>query len=98
MTDLFQVGNRTIDPREFPALLRRYQIMPQFLRGIIVDEAIAEYEWTPEERASALEQFCQQHQLTSPEAKEAWLKSQHTNEAEMEELAVRPVAIASCIP
>jgi len=94
MTDLFQAGNRTIDPREFPALLRRYQIMPQFLRGIILDEAIAKYEGTAEERAAAVEQFCQQNQMTSPEAKAAWLKSQHMSEAEMEDLAVRPAAIA----
>ncbi|MDY6938528.1 MAG: peptidylprolyl isomerase [Cyanobacteriota bacterium] len=93
MADLFQVGDRAIEAREIPALLKRYQLMPQFVREVVLDRAIADYSCTAEEQKTAIGQFCQKHQLTSPEAIQEWLKNQNLTQAELTELAVRPVRI-----
>jgi parvulin-like peptidyl-prolyl isomerase len=93
MTELFQVGNRVIQGHEIPALLSRYQLMPQFLRGIIVDGAIADFTCSDEERQAAVERIWQQLQLTTPQAREAWLKSMAMTPEQVEELAVRPVLL-----
>lgn len=93
MTDLFQVGNRVIQGEEIPMLLKRYQLMPQFLRGIVLDTAIADISLTEEERMRAIEDLAVQQKLTSAAAKEAWLKSQGLTSAEMEDLATYPVRV-----
>lgn len=93
MTDLFQVGSTVIQAEQIPMLLKRYQLMPQFLRGLVIDRAIAEIELSEEERLRAIEEIAVQNKLTSPEAREAWLKNQGLTEAEMEEQVTRPLRI-----
>ena len=93
MADLFQIGDRAIRTQEIPALLKRYQLMQPFLREVVLDRAIADYSCTEEEQKTAVQQFCQKHQLTSPEAKEAWLKNQNITDADLVQLAERPVLV-----
>ncbi|MDF0554816.1 peptidylprolyl isomerase [Kamptonema sp. UHCC 0994] len=93
MTGLFQIGDKLLQAQDIPSLLKRYQLMPQFLRGTIEDQAIASFTCTEEERSAALEQFYAQHQLTSSEAKAAWLQSQDLTEEELVQMAIRPVLI-----
>lgn len=90
MAGLFQAGNRTIAAAEMVELLNRYQLMPQLLRGLIIDEAIAEIHCTPEETQAAIAQFEAQYQLTTPEARETWLKNTGLTPEIFAELAVRP--------
>ncbi len=90
MTGLFQAGNRVIQADEMLVLLNRYQLMPQFLRGLILDEAIADIDLSEEERKSAVAQTEAQYQISSPEAREAWLESQGLSQEQFEEIVVRP--------
>jgi len=64
--------------------------MPQFLRGLILDEAIADIDLSEEERKSAVAQTEAQYQISSPEAREAWLESQGLSQEQFEEIVVRP--------
>ena len=89
----YQIGETTITTDEFPLLLKRYQLMPRFLREVIVDQAIAEYNCTEEESATALDKFLAQHQLTSPEAKQAWLDAHHLTPEELQQIAERPTRL-----
>ncbi|MCL1465865.1 peptidylprolyl isomerase [Argonema galeatum] len=90
MTGLFQAGNKVIQADEMLVLLNRYQLMPQFLRGLIVDEAIADIDLSEEERKGAVAQTEAQYQISSPEARQAWLESQGLSQEEFEEIVVRP--------
>ncbi|MGL5192592.1 MAG: peptidylprolyl isomerase [Chroococcales cyanobacterium] len=95
MSDLFQVGDITIKAEDIPALLKRYQLDQQFCRGVVLDQGIAEANITvsDEERLRALEDFAVQQKLTSPEIREAWLKSQGMTEEQMQESVVRQILI-----
>lgn len=93
MTGLFQIGEKLVKAEDIPKLLKRYQLMPHFLRGVIIDNAIADRTCTEEEKAGALTHFLAQNQLTSPETQEAWLKSQGITQEELEEIAARPVLV-----
>lgn len=93
MTDLFQIGNTVIQAEQIPILLKRYQLMPHFLRGLVLDRAIADIPLTEEENLRAIEDLAVQHKLTSPEAKAAWLKNQGLTQAEIAEVATRPLRI-----
>jgi len=53
-------------------LISQYQLMPQFRRGLILDNAIATLECTEAEQA----QFCEQHGLQEEITRQSWLQQQ----------------------
>ncbi|MGL4378260.1 MAG: peptidylprolyl isomerase, partial [Microcoleaceae cyanobacterium] len=61
MTGLFQIGDKLLQGQDIPALLKRYQLMPQFMRGVVIDQAIASYTYTEEECQGAVEHFLGQY-------------------------------------
>ena len=67
--------------------------MPQLVRAIVIDAAIANFSCTEEEHNVAIENFSKQHQLTSLEAQEAWAAYQGMTLEQMQDLAVRPVLL-----
>lgn len=93
MTGLFQIGDKLLQAQDIPSLLQRYQLMPHFLRGVVIDQAIANLTCTEEEKTAALERLDHQYQFNKPEIKEAWLKSQNMTQKELEEIAIRPILI-----
>ncbi len=93
MTGVYKVGETVIKAEELPGLLKRYQLMPQFLREVIIDHAIADIVCSQEEQKTALEQFAAQHQLTSPEAQQAWLQNQNLTQKDLQAIAERPIKL-----
>jgi parvulin-like peptidyl-prolyl isomerase len=90
---MFKIGEKIVNAEEIPKLLKRYQLMPHFLRGLIIDKAIENISCSEEEKRKALEQFLAQNQLTTPETQEAWLKERGLTIEELEEIAVMPLAV-----
>ena len=88
-----QVGTQTINGDNIFPLLMRYQLLPQLLREVIVDQATVEFECTPEEQEIALKRFYDRYQLTSPEAQEAWATQQGLTAQEVITIAVRPLKL-----
>jgi parvulin-like peptidyl-prolyl isomerase len=74
-------------------LLRQYQMIPQLLRGVVIDRAIAPFSCTAAEKESALIQFYARHRLDSPESIETWLQLNHLAQDEIETAALRPVQL-----
>ncbi len=93
MTEEFAIGKQILSASEIPGLLGRYQLMQQFIREKIVDGAIADLTCTAAEREQAIEKFCQQHNLNTPEAKNEWLGNQLLTPEQLEEIAVRSLLI-----
>lgn len=93
MTGLFQIGDKLLQAQDIPSLLTRYQLMPHFLRGVIIDQAIANLTCTEEEQTAAVEKFEGQYQLNTPETKQAWLKNQDMTQEQLVEMAIRPILL-----
>ncbi|MFP4219617.1 MAG: peptidylprolyl isomerase [Phormidium sp.] len=93
MTEVFRVGEQGITAEEIPQLLKRYQLLPQFLQGLVIDQAIAEFTCPEDEQQAAVQKFCKQNQLTSPEIQQAWLKANGMTLEELEALAIRPILL-----
>lgn len=85
--------NSIIPTKEIPSLLSRYQLLPQLMRGIVIDRAIAPYFCTAVERQQAIEQFEKDYHINDPESRESWLKRSGMSEAQMAEVAVRSLLI-----
>ncbi|MEC4882933.1 MAG: peptidylprolyl isomerase [Scytonema sp. PMC 1070.18] len=73
MTELIQLGNRTIAASDLITLLASYQMLPQLQRELIIDEAIASIECTQEEVSQAQQQFYAEHQFTTEAEVRAWM-------------------------
>lgn len=89
MAKVLQVGNRAIATEKLIALLASYQMLPQFLQETIVDGAIASFSCTPEEKASARQQFYKKYQLTSELERQEWLELYEMTAEQLETLATR---------
>lgn len=88
-----QPTSKVIPIQEIPSLLSRYQLLPQLLRGIVIDLAIADYSCTDAEKQLATKQFEQQQQIQTESDREAWLQKQGMTFEQMEDLVVRPILI-----
>lgn len=93
MTVILEVGNQIITANEIVPLLAKYQLLPQLLREIIVDQAIAAIECTAEEHAIAYQQFRQSHQITGEPELNAWLNQQGMTAEQLMALVERSVKV-----
>jgi parvulin-like peptidyl-prolyl isomerase len=74
---------------EIISLLKQYGIMPQFMREVLIDCAIADIALTTEETFKACQQFYQQHQLTSDAELETWLISRGLSREQLDHIITR---------
>ncbi|WGV27643.1 peptidylprolyl isomerase [Halotia branconii] len=93
MTEVIQIGNRTIEARELIPLLASYQMLPQLLRELIIDEAIAPIECTPEEIAHAQQQFYAEKQLTQEADIQAWMIHYGLTASQLETITLRKLKL-----
>jgi parvulin-like peptidyl-prolyl isomerase len=94
MTGLLKVGNQVITAEELVPLLASYQLLPQLLRELVTDQAIAEIACTLEEQAQCLQQFYEQQQISSAPEQQAWLTKNYLTERQLAPLVTRPIRIA----
>lgn len=93
MITVLKVGNHTITAEEIMPLLASYHMLPQLLRESIISQAIAPITCTPEEVASACQQFYQRCNLNSETEQQAWLTRYGLNQEQLELTATRRLRI-----
>ncbi|MEP0869834.1 peptidylprolyl isomerase [Trichocoleus desertorum AS-A10] len=93
MTVILQVGERAITAAEILPLLARYQLLPQLLRELLLDQVITPYTCTSEETAQACQQFYAQNQLGSEAVQQAWLSQRQITSEEFEARTERGLRI-----
>ncbi|OUL32488.1 peptidylprolyl isomerase [Nostoc sp. RF31YmG] len=93
MTEILRIGNRTITADELIPLLAGYQMLPQLRRELIIDEAIASIDCTPEEVAHARQQFFAERQLASEADFKAWMEYLGLSANQLEALTVRKLKV-----
>jgi parvulin-like peptidyl-prolyl isomerase len=72
MTDSLTVGDRTYPADQILPLLRQYGLLPQLIRELVIDHAIAPIELTEEEQAQAQARFDQAFNIQSDEHRQAF--------------------------
>lgn len=92
-TEVLQIGNRTIQASELIPLLANYQLLPQLLRELIIDEATTAIECKPEELEQAKQRFFAEKQLTQATDIQAWLAHQGLSDAQLDNIIVRKIKL-----
>ncbi len=67
------IGSRTIGSEHLPALLERYQLMPQLVRELVIDDAIASVTLESGAIDDGVAQLRLRNQIQSDEQFDAWL-------------------------
>jgi len=93
MAVVLQVGDRAITAEEILPLIAGYQMLPQLLQELLIDQGTAAIELTPEETAAACEQFYTQNQITGEAERQTWLGRYGMTQAQLEALATRELRI-----
>lgn len=93
MTNILQLGDRTITSEEIIPLLISYQLIPQLLGEQIIDQAILQITCTPEETAQACEEFYQRSGLTTEIQQQNWLAQYGLSLEQLENLATRKLRV-----
>lgn len=94
MTTILQIGNKTVTAEEILPLMVSYQMLPQLLRELIIDWAIAPIKCTPEEVLNACQEFFQQHQLTTEAAIKTWMQRYGISSEQLEAIVTRNLRIS----
>ena len=74
-------------------LLEKYQMLPQLIKEVVLDQAIAPISCTPEEEIQACEQLAQHYQITSDHARQRWLEKNNLSAEQWVAIAIRQFKI-----
>lgn len=74
MISALPIVDKSIPTSDLLPLLGQYQLLPQLLKEMVIDQAIQDVQLSQEEVVQAVEQFYRQHQIAEEARREAWLK------------------------
>ncbi len=75
--DLLKIGDRILQSDELVPLLSKTNLLSRLIQEVIIEDAIADIELTPDEIAAAEADFCKRNQITNAEDANAWAQRQY---------------------
>lgn len=93
MSLVLRMGDRTFTASEVLSLLAEYQIVPQLIKEMVIDSALAQVECTKQEEKLACEQLAQQYQLNSEAVRQLWLQQSGITSEKFDAMAIRQFKI-----
>jgi parvulin-like peptidyl-prolyl isomerase len=93
MSEFVQIGNFQVAPTELLMLLKRSQMLPEVVRQLTIERAIADIECNEQEQLLALKQLYDRYNLTSEERLQQWLDYYYLTRSQLGEIATRQFKI-----
>lgn len=95
MNPSLQVGNQIITAENIFSLLAEKQMILPLAKELIIDQAIAEIECTPEEKQMAQQQFFTQMQINPNDSEkfESWLQKNYLTKEQLQQRILRGVKL-----
>ncbi|TFI52802.1 peptidylprolyl isomerase [Mastigocladus laminosus UU774] len=93
MSVVLQVREQKVTAEEIIPLLANYQLLPQLLREMIIDQAIAPFDCTPEEEEKAYQGFYLQQRLKTEAERQAWLGDRNMTPEQVRKLVIRALRL-----
>lgn len=93
MTTTLQIKNQTIKAAEIIPLLDNYRMLPQFLRELTIDRAIANIEYTEAEFTKVYQEFRQQYQLDSAAKIDTWLHKMAMTKPQLDAQIIKKIRL-----
>lgn len=93
MANVLKFGDQTITVAEIASKLAGYQMLPQLCRELLIEKAIANIEFSVEEKNNAIEMFYSKAQLATKDAIVSFLKYHCMTPIQLEALATRELRL-----
>ncbi|ACK64620.1 PpiC-type peptidyl-prolyl cis-trans isomerase [Rippkaea orientalis PCC 8801] len=93
MTVVLQIGDQELSEPDLYPLLAQYKLLPQLAKEIIIDQAIASIDCTPEEETLGRQQFYQKHQIANETQLQEWVKYHGITPEQLAHLTVRDIKL-----
>lgn len=93
MSPVLQVGDKALTSEQIFPLLAQYQMLPQLVKELVIDQALVEIECAKEEEKLACEQLAQQFKLDSQEVRNQWLKQNNLTTEQFDGIAIRQLKL-----
>ncbi|WP_315784912.1 peptidylprolyl isomerase [Fischerella sp. JS2] len=93
MSVILQVREQKVTAEEIVPLLANYQLLPQLLREMIIDQAIAPFICTPEETEKACQAFYLQQNSKTDAERQAWLRRRGMTSEQVRKLVTRALRL-----
>lgn len=74
--DALIIGNISIPLNQLPELMKKYHLIPQLVREMIIDRAIINYQVSAEEEMKGIEDFCFQNRINNDQELDFFLRQQ----------------------
>jgi parvulin-like peptidyl-prolyl isomerase len=87
------LGDRHLDASELLSLLTQHQMLPQFLKELLIEQATQDIALTSAEEALALEQFYARQQIKDEAQANAWLRYHRMSAEQLSAQAMRRVKL-----
>lgn len=92
MNEIVAIGEHTLSNTELIELLHQYRLWPKLVREFLIDRAIADQPYSPEEVQQASEDFFNQHKIP-PDNRTQWLQAQGLSPAELQTQLARQIRL-----
>ena len=93
MVPILQIGAQTITSSDIVSLLTQYQLLPQLIREVMIDQAISPIVLPEEEESAARDAFFVQQQIADPQVRQQWLQQTGLTELQLTNLATRGIRL-----
>lgn len=91
MAAILQIGQVHLDASTLLGKLQQHDLLPRLVQAVIIDEAVAGVNCTPEQ---ACQQYYAQRQLLTPEQQQAWREQQGVTPEQIQQVALKEVKLA----
>jgi len=93
MSSIIEIGDQKVSESQVLPLLAKYGMLPQLIREVIIEKAIANIACNPEERNAAYSRFYQSNQIANDEQMKSWLQQNGMNSEQLEYLILRDIKL-----
>ncbi|MGB3614152.1 MAG: peptidylprolyl isomerase [Elainellaceae cyanobacterium] len=89
MTEVFKIGSRSISAEDILPLMAGYQMLPKFIQELVIDDAIAAIDCSPEDEQQAKQKFYAQNKISDDASRQSWLAAYGMTADQLDALATR---------
>lgn len=93
MAETLQIGSFMVPTAEIGEMLITYQLLPNLVRELAIDQGIASVSCSEEEKTQAIKTLYERLQLKTQEQLQEWLESQGLTRVQLDKIAIRQFKI-----
>ncbi len=93
MSAVLHIGDTSLTGEELLSLMRKYQLVPQLAKEMLIAAAIKDYEITELEQQQAWQNFCCQQQIGSDRDLNSWLQQHRLEQQDLQALINRELQL-----